>query len=121
MKTCLVVDDSRVVRKVAGRIVENLEFSVSEASDGAAALELCKQDMPDAILLDWTMPVMNGIDFLRALRRAPGGERPVVVFCASENDPERIGEALRAGANEYVIKPFDADIIHSKFCQVGLV
>lgn len=120
MRTCLIVDDSRVVRKVAGKIVESLDFQVSEAADGATALDACKSAMPDAILLDWTMPIMNGIDFLRALRREPGGEKPVVVFCASENDPERIGEALRAGANEYVIKPFDSEIITSKFAQVGL-
>ena len=121
MKHCLIVDDSRVVRTVAGRIVKDLSFSVSEAADGAQALEQCRKELPDAILLDWNMPVMNGLDFLRALRREENGSDPVVVFCTNENDSEHIGEAIRAGANEYIMKPFDADIIESKFAEVGLV
>ncbi len=121
MKRCLIVDDSRVVRKVARRIVEDLRFDADEAADGQQALDACRKDMPDAVLLDWNMPVMNGIDFLRALRREPGGERPVVVFCTTENDMSHIAEAMRSGANEYIMKPFDSEIIESKFSEVGLV
>ena len=121
MKHCLIVDDSRVVRTVAGRIVQDLNFEVSEAGDGATALEKCREKMPDAILLDWNMPVMNGLDFLRALRREHNGKHPVVVFCTNENDKEHIGEAMRSGANEYIMKPFDADIVYSKFVETGLV
>ena len=121
MKTCLVVDDSRVIRKVARKIIEELDFSCDEAADGAEALEKCRSAMPAAILLDWNMPVMNGIDFLRALRREPGGERPIVVFCTTENDMSHIAEAIRSGANEYIMKPFDSEIIESKFAEVGLV
>jgi two-component system, chemotaxis family, chemotaxis protein CheY len=121
MKSCLIVDDSRVVRKVAGRIIQDLQFDVREAGDGADALKACRESMPDAILLDWNMPVMNGLDFLRALRREQGGSKPVVVFCSTENDAEHIGEAMRSGANEFIMKPFDADIIESKFAEVGLV
>ncbi|MCA3693223.1 response regulator, partial [Aquidulcibacter sp.] len=83
MKTCLVVDDSRVIRKVARRILEDLSFRVEEAGDGSEALSFCRSSMPDAILLDWNMPVMNGIDVLRHLRADPGGDRPVVVFCTT--------------------------------------
>lgn len=121
MKHCLIVDDSRVVRTVAGRIVKDLSFEVSEAGDGSQALEQCREKMPDAILLDWNMPVMNGLGFIRALRRETGGEEPVVVFCTNENDAEHIGEAMRSGANEYIMKPFDADIVESKFQEVGLI
>jgi two-component system chemotaxis response regulator CheY len=121
MKSCLVVDDSRVVRKVARRILEDLKFQVNEAADGSQALDACRGGMPDAVLLDWNMPVMNGIDFLRALRREPGGDRPVVVFCTTENDMAHIAEAIRSGANEYLMKPFDSDIIEAKFAEVGLV
>ncbi len=121
MKRCLIVDDSRVVRKVAGRIIRDLEFDILEAADGSEALKHCREQMPDAILLDWNMPVMNGLDFLRALRREEGGKEPVVVFCSTENDSEHIGEAIRSGANEFIMKPFDADIIESKFAEVGLV
>ncbi|OLF81618.1 two-component system response regulator [Maricaulis sp. W15] len=121
MKTCLVVDDSRVIRKVARKILEELDFECHEAGDGAEALEACRKQMPDAILLDWNMPVMNGLDFVKALRREETGDRPIVVFCTTENDMAHITEALRAGADEYVMKPFDGDIIESKFQQTGLL
>ena len=120
-KTCLVVDDSKVVRMVARKILAELGFAIAEAADGEAALAHCRAAMPDAILLDWNMPVMNGIDFLRALRASPGGSAPLVVFCTTENDLAHIREALAAGADEYIMKPFDSDIIHSKFAQIGLL
>lgn len=121
MKTCLVVDDSKVIRMVARRILEGLSFAISEAADGQKAIEACQQGMPDAVLLDWNMPVMNGIEFLRALRKMPGGDAPVVVFCTTENEMAKIQEAMSSGANEYIMKPFDGDIIQSKFAQVGLL
>lgn len=121
MKRCLVVDDSRVIRKVARRILEDMRFEVEEAADGLEALQSCRRSLPDAILLDWTMPVMSGIDFLRQLRKEPGGDKPTVVFCTTENDVERIAEALRAGADEYLMKPFDGDILQSKFSEAGLI
>ena len=121
MKTCLVVDDSRVVRKVARKILEELEFDCKEAEDGQQAMNSCVASMPDAILLDWNMPVMSGIQFLRELRQMAGGDGPKVVFCSTENDLAHIKEALDAGANEYIMKPFDSDIIQNKFAQVGLI
>ena len=121
MKSCLIVDDSRVIRMVARRILEELDFEISEAVDGQAALVQCKEKMPDAVLLDWNMPVMSGIDFLRKLRQATGGEAPVVVFCTTETDLDHIREAMTAGANEYIMKPFDSDIIQAKFTQAGLL
>jgi two-component system chemotaxis response regulator CheY len=121
MKSCLVVDDSRVVRMVARKILQDLDFEILEAEDGSVALEVCKKQMPDAILLDWNMPVMNGLDFLRRLRAVPGGDQPKVVFCTTENDLAHIQEAIGAGADEYIMKPFDSEIIQSKFSQVGLI
>lgn len=121
MKTCLVVDDSRVVRKVARKILEDLGFSCVEAEDGKVALDQCQRQMPEAILLDWNMPVMTGIEFLRVLRQLPGGDAPKVVFCTTENDIRHIQEALSQGADEYIMKPFDSDIIQTKFVQVGLL
>jgi len=120
LKTCLVVDDSRVIRKVARRILEDMGFEIAEAADGMEALAWCRAAMPDAVLLDWNMPVMNGIDFLRHLRQEPGGDRPTVVFCTVESDVAHIREALEAGADEYIMKPFDGDIIASKLAEVGL-
>ncbi|HYC03582.1 MAG TPA: response regulator [Azospirillaceae bacterium] len=121
MKSCLVVDDSRVVRKVARKILEELNFSCAEAEDGKQAMDHCAKTMPDAILLDWNMPVMTGIEFLRRLRKMSGGQAPKVVFCTTENDLAHIQEALSAGANEYIMKPFDSEIIQTKFQQVGLI
>ncbi|MEP3275291.1 MAG: response regulator [Stappiaceae bacterium] len=121
MKSCLVVDDSSVIRKVARRILEDLQFEINEAEDGKEALEECRSDMPDAILLDWNMPVMDGLEFLTALRQEQGGEKPVVVFCTTENDVAHIAKAIRAGANEYIMKPFDREIVESKFQEVGLI
>ena len=121
MRTCLVVDDSRVVRKVARRILEDLGFEVAEAGDGAEALAWVRTAMPDIVLLDWNMPVMNGLEFLRQLRAEPGGAEPKVVFCSVENDLDRIREALEMGADEYIMKPFDGDILESKLVAAGLV
>ena len=121
MKTCLVVDDSSVVRKIGRRILEEMGFEITEAEDGEKALEICKLAMPTAVLLDWNMPVMDGYEFLGHLRRLPGGDAPKVVFCTTENDVAHIARALHAGANEYIMKPFDKDIVASKFQEVGLV
>ena len=121
MRTCLVVDDSSVIRKVARRILEDLAFRIDEAEDGEKALEKCREDVPEVILLDWNMPVMDGFEFLQALRREPGGDKPTVVFCTTENDVGQIARAMHAGANEYIMKPFDREIVESKFQQVGLL
>ena len=120
-RTCLIVDDSRIIRKVARRIVEGLGFEVDEAADGAEALAFCAGAMPEVILLDWSMPVMDGLTFLRRLRDLPGGKAPKVLFCTIETSPVRIAEALAAGADDYVMKPFDGVILHSKFAEVGAV
>lgn len=121
MKHVLIVDDSSVIRKVARRILESLHLETTEAEDGEKAVAACSHRMPDAILLDWNMPVMDGFDFLRALRRMPGGASPKVVFCTTENDVAHIARAMHAGADEYIMKPFDKHIVESKFTEIGLV
>lgn len=120
-QTCLIVDDSRIIRKVARRIVEGLGFEVDEAADGAEALTYCMGAMPHVVLLDWQMPVMDGLTFLRRLRDLPGGRTPKVLFCTIETRADRIAEALSAGADDYVMKPFDGEILHSKLAEVGAV
>ncbi len=120
-RTCLVVDDSRVVRKVARRMLEQHGFAVVEAEDGARALDAVRAHMPDAVLLDWNMPVMNGIEFLRALRLEFGPDNPTVVFCTTESEISFVEKAIAAGAQEFIMKPFDEDILIGKFGQVGLV
>lgn len=121
MKSCLVVDDSKVIRKVARRILEELNFSIAEAVDGQDALDKCDSSMPDVVLLDWNMPVLDGLEFLKALRAQQLTTQPIVVFCTTENDMAHIRLAMEAGADEYIMKPFDREIIEAKFIQVGLI
>ena len=106
---------------MARRIVEELGFEVDEAGDGAEALAYCATTSPEVILLDWNMPVMDGLTFLRRLRAQPGGDRPKVLFCTIETEVDRIKEALDAGADEYVMKPFDGEILESKLAEAGVV
>ncbi len=98
-----------------------MNFRIVEAEDGAQALEICKHELPDAVLLDWNMPVMDGFEFMVQLRQLPGGDVPKVVFCTTENGIDHISRALHAGANEYIMKPFDKDIVVAKFQEVGLI
>jgi chemotaxis signal transduction protein/CheY-like chemotaxis protein len=119
--SCLVVDESRVVRKVARRILEGHGFAVREAEDGQKALELCGQALPDCVLLERNMPVMNGIEFLKALRAKYGPGRPSVVFCTTETAMSFIEQAIEYGAQEFIMKPFDEEILIGKFAQVGVL
>ncbi len=119
-KRCLIVDDSRVIRKVARHILESLDFDVSEAENGREALTACEQRMPELILLDWNMPVMSGIEFIAELRTRERGDAPKVVFCTTENDVAHIRAAIDAGADEYVMKPFDHETLQIKLQLVGM-
>jgi two-component system, chemotaxis family, chemotaxis protein CheY len=119
MKSCLIVDDSSVVRKVARRILEDMDFIVDEAEDGQEAFDKCRHEMPDAILLDWQMPIMSGLEFLKLLRAYVGGQTPRVVFCVTENDIGQIAMALKAGANDFMMKPFDRDLLEAKFLGIS--
>lgn len=120
-RRCLIVDDSRVVRKVARRILETHGFRVEEAENGAEALDACRRGLPHCILLDWNMPVMNGLEFLQAVRAEFGESGPPVVFCTTENDVGSISAAIEYGAQEYLMKPFDEDLLVGKFTQAGLL
>jgi len=119
MNQCLIVDDSRVIRKVSRHILESLGFAVAEAENGREGLDRCDESMPDVVLLDWNMPVMSGIEFIVHLRQRAGGDKPKVVFCTTENDVAHIREAISAGADEYVMKPFDHETLQIKLQLVG--
>ncbi len=122
MKTCLIVDDSRVIRKVSRHILETLGFTVEEAENGKIALDACEAGMPDVVLLDWNMPVMTGIEFLSHLRNCPDdGDAPKIIFCTTENGISHIKAAVEAGADEYVMKPFDRETLESKLVIVGVI
>jgi two-component system chemotaxis response regulator CheY len=111
---CLLVDDSLLVRKIARKIFTRLSFEVDEAENGQIALDKCQSRMPDVVLLDWNMPVMDGLEFLKSLRRTEGGRGPAVIFCTTETDVEHIQKALANGANEYLMKPFDQESLIAK-------
>ena len=121
MALALVVDDSRVVRKFSRRIVEGFGFKVEEAENGEQALEKCREKMPDVILLDWNMPIMDGISFLKKVRTEPEGQHPRIVFCTTENTFDAIASAISAGADEYIMKPFDETILRGKLADVGVL
>lgn len=121
MKTCLVVDDSGVVRKVARRILEKLNLEISEAENGQQALDQCQKAMPDAIILDFHMPGMGTVEFLSSLRGLHNGKKTFVVYCTTENDTADITRTITAGADDYVIKPFDRVSLRSKLAGAGLV
>jgi two-component system chemotaxis response regulator CheY len=121
MKTCLIIDDSEVIRKVARGVLEKLNFEADEADNGAAALERCLQQMPDAILLDSHLPTMGTVEFLSTLRAMTDGRKPVVLYCTTDNDPTEIARALSAGADEYLLKPFDRETMRTKMQAVGLL
>lgn len=121
MKIAMVVDDSKIVRKVTQKILESLEYSVVEAENGHMALDVFAQHHPSLIMLDWHMPEMNGLEFLKALRARDDGKDAVVIFCTTVTDFSHIQEAMLAGANEYVMKPFDEHIIRGKLEQLGLM
>ncbi len=120
MKIAMVVDDSKIVRKVTQKILETIGYSVVEAEDGKVALDVFAAHKPELIMLDWHMPEMNGLEFLQVLRSTEEGQKPIVIFCTTVTDFSHIQQAMMAGANEYVMKPFDEHIIRGKLEQLGL-
>ena len=121
MTDCLIVDDSRTIRRITSGIMGDFGFACREAENGQLACDSCAVTMPDVIILDWNMPVMNGIEFLTKLRAMPGGDAPKVVLCTTENEFDYIERAMAAGADEYVMKPFDREIMQTKMVQIGLL
>lgn len=122
MKTAMVVDDSKIVRNVTKKILEALGYtSISEAENGKIAVDVFKQNTPGLIMLDWHMPEMDGLAFLKVLRALPDVAQPKVIFCTTETNLTHIQEAITCGANEYVMKPFDEEIIRGKLEQLGLL
>ncbi len=119
MPHCLLVDDSRMIRKVSRRIISDIGYHVDEAENGEEALKKCKIAMPDLIILDWDMPVMTGLEFLVALRKEPATKRPKVVFCTTKKDTFDIHKGIDHGADEYVTKPFDEASLMEKLKKIG--
>lgn len=113
-RTCLIVDDSRVIRKVSSKIAISLGYTPIEAENGEEALARCKKSMPDLVLTDWNMPEMDGITFVTKLRAIPTPKEPTVVFCTSNGEARDIHDGIAAGADDYIVKPFDEAALKAK-------
>jgi len=121
MKLCLIVDDSSVIRKVAGTILASLDYEIIETDNGQQAIDRCQVQMPDAILLDWHMPELGGQDFLTLFKRTFTGRQPWIIYATTENNPVDIARAIAAGADDYVIKPFTRADLEAKFSKMSSV
>lgn len=118
----LVIDDSRAMRTVLRRILTDLSFEVLEAGDGQSALDVVdEQGMPDLAVVDWNMPVMDGLGFVTQLRGREDGRSVVIMMVTTENERSQVVRALAAGAHEYVFKPFTPDAIAAKLALLGLI
>ena len=120
MKRGLVIDDSSAIRKVARRILERLDFEVVEADSTQTGLDACQERMPDVIFVEH-MPVVDGIDFVAALRGKLGASKPKVIICVLEYDFDLINQAMHAGADDYILRPFDREIFETKLRNVGVL
>jgi CheY-like chemotaxis protein len=118
-RVCLIVDDSRVIRKVSSKIAISLGYVPIEAENGEEALARCKRSMPDLVLTDWNMPEMDGIAFVTKLRSIPTPKEPVVVFCTSNGEAKDIHDGIAAGADDYIVKPFDEAALRAKLERLG--
>jgi two-component system chemotaxis response regulator CheY len=117
----LIVDDSKIVRKVTRNMLEPMGYVVAEAEDGVKAVEYCQVQMPRLIMMDHNMPEMMGLDAVIAIRAMTGGDAPVIVMCTTMNDMDFIQSAIMGGANEFIMKPFDAEILQTKLEQLDIL
>ena len=115
MKLCLIIDDSSVIRKVARTLLNSIGYEVVEAETGQQAIDMCADRMPDAVLVDWDMADMSGFDFLVQFKLKFSGARPHIVYATTENDPIDIARAIKAGADEFMMVPFNRADIEAKF------
>lgn len=121
MKTCLIVEDSDLIREIAMRILTDLSVEAKEAETAAAGLLYCREAKADVVLLDWDLPSLGALDFLRGAAELPQGHRPAIILCATENDPQQFTLAKAAGAAHYLLKPFDRHSIEAKLAEIGIV
>lgn len=120
MKTFLLVEDAPVIRKVANRILSDMGFLVVEAADGVSAIEICRNNIPEAMIVDWSLPNMSGIDFIQEFRRLPGSEATKILYCTSEIVIPDMTRAKRAGAHAFLMKPFNREILDFKLQEAGV-
>ena len=115
MKRCLFVDDSAVIRKVAKRILGGSDLQIMEAATGFDAISMCTGDMPDIIVVDGALPDMTAVEFIRRVRGINGPTKPRIAICLTEVDIAAIMRAKRAGAQGYLLKPFNRPQLLDRF------
>ena len=121
MKQALVVDDSRAMRTILAKFLVELGFEVREAASGLEALvEIRRKPFPDLVLVDWNMPEMDGCEFLRKIRAEQQFADLPVMMVTTESEMDRVSVALDAGANEYLMKPFDKETMLEKLMLIGV-
>lgn len=117
----LIIDDSRAMRRILRKIVEPLGFRIAEAGHGNDGLQrLSEQPNTELVLVDWNMPEMNGLDFVKVVRANPDYEQVKLVMVTTESEPARMVRALQAGVDEFVMKPFTSDILLGKLLLIGV-
>lgn len=121
MKSCLIVDDSSTIRMIVRNMMEEFGFSCTEAENGQRALDCCRRSLPDLIMLDWNMPVVSGIEFATSLGTENAGAIPPIIFCTTEKDISFIERAMNAGAVDYIMKPFEKEMLRSKLVYLGFL
>ncbi len=118
----MIVDDSRAQRMMLRRMVETLGFETEEAEHGQDALDKLQADDPvDLMLVDWNMPVLDGLDMLKAVRKQGAYADTTIMMVSSESDPRKIARALMCGADDYLVKPVDAPMIREKLIMLGVL
>ena len=123
MEKAMIIDDSRAMRRILGQTIRELGFEVSEASNGRDALAKLDNMGPPVrlMLVDWNMPEMNGLEFITQLRQDERFQGSLIVMVTTETAVDQMVNALEAGANEYVMKPFTKEIIQDKLRLLGLL
>lgn len=119
-KTCLVVDDSDLIREIAIRIITDLGLEADGVADASQAIEFCREKTPAAVFLDWDLPSMGALDFLREAASLQS-DRPAIILCATENDHQQFTLAKAAGAAHHILKPFDKNVLAAKLAEIGLI
>ena len=120
MKHILIIDDSPIIRRYGRLIFESLNFRVSEAETEADALERSKADTPDFILIDWIMPGISSLELISKLRRTLQSKPPYIIYLTTENDVPELNRAFKAGADDYLLKPFNKEIIEMKLHEIAI-
>lgn len=120
-KICLIIDDSEVIREIAARIVTDLGLEAKQAENAADGAALCKDHAIAAVLLDWDLPSMGALDFLRAASELEASSKPAIILCATENDHQQFTLAKAAGAGHHVLKPFDSASISAVLAEAGVI